>query len=389
MSDHHGVDTENSIYHSLQGVSVTPAAGAGAAGAGDVADVDEAPTGVGLEVVRALVVAVEGAETSNLVTAATWQELARMCMVASMPIGLRTRWENIHCGNVDDTEEQRQDPILRLCARLLGTIMRKEHSVRFLNAPVDPVALNIPLYFETIKDPMDFGTIRRRLQQGYYATAAAPAAVAAVAAAAAAAAGGCDVAPSSDGGARPGSGHRGFAEDVRLVFNNCISFNGTESSLGKGAVELRAVFEASYQNDVLTVAAQIAVERAMAVASKEDGGDEVAAERSRRVSAEEQAAQNGLLELVLSWGKGEFMFLSMEEKLAGLSWLCDRVASGATIRSCIDASCDNEAVSDLRRKIREVTVTLGQHEAAAAKAAKVRGVGMCAWQSVCAVCVPH
>lgn len=348
MADHHGVDAEASIYRPLQGAAVAPAAGAAGAAEGEV---DEVSAGVGLEVVRALVVAVEGAESSNLITAATWQELARMCMVASMPVGLRTRWENIHCGLVEDSDEQRQDAVLRLCSRLLGVMMGKEPAVRYFNAPVDPEALNIPEYFGTVKEPMDLGTIRKRLQQGYYSP-------------------GSQLASGS--GAPVGSGHRGFGHDVRLVFSNCIAFNGQDSSVGRAAGELRALFDTSFQNEVLSVAAQIAVERALANAPKEDGGDEAAVLRSRRVAEEDQAAQNSLLELVVSWGKREFMYLSLEEKLAGLVWLCDRAASCASVRACIDASSDNETAADLRRKIREITVVLGQLEAAAANPAKVR-----------------
>ena len=38
--------------------------------------------------------------------------------------------------------------------------------------PVDPVKLGLPDYFEIIKKPMDMGTIRKRLDNGYYWEAA-------------------------------------------------------------------------------------------------------------------------------------------------------------------------------------------------------------------------
>jgi NAD(P)H-dependent FMN reductase len=48
---------------------------------------------------------------------------------------------------------------LRKCQDLLRQIMRHEHAWPFAK-PVDPVALNIPDYFDIIKYPMDFGTIK-------------------------------------------------------------------------------------------------------------------------------------------------------------------------------------------------------------------------------------
>ncbi|KAF2904808.1 hypothetical protein ILUMI_01373 [Ignelater luminosus] len=39
------------------------------------------------------------------------------------------------------------------------------------NEPVDPVSFNIPDYYEVIKFPMDFGTIKQRLNNNYYMSA--------------------------------------------------------------------------------------------------------------------------------------------------------------------------------------------------------------------------
>ena len=56
-------------------------------------------------------------------------------------------------------------------------------------APVDPVALNIPSYHSIIKKPMDFGTVRQKLDRGEYENA------------------------------------KEFEADVRLIFQNCYKFN--------------------------------------------------------------------------------------------------------------------------------------------------------------------
>ena len=62
--------------------------------------------------------------------------------------------------------------------------------------PVDPVKLEIPDYFDIIKKPMDFETIRLRLLAEEYACL------------------------------------RDFLDDVELTFENCITYNG-DSSVGK------------------------------------------------------------------------------------------------------------------------------------------------------------
>ena len=36
------------------------------------------------------------------------------------------------------------------------------------SSPVDPVSLNIPDYFEIVKQPMDLSTVKKRLETGAY-----------------------------------------------------------------------------------------------------------------------------------------------------------------------------------------------------------------------------
>jgi hypothetical protein len=54
--------------------------------------------------------------------------------------------------------------------------------------PVDPVADNMPNYFDVVKHPMDLNTIRTKMSNGAYATA------------------------------------REFEADVRLIFQNCYEY---------------------------------------------------------------------------------------------------------------------------------------------------------------------
>lgn len=98
---------------------------------------------------------------------------------------------------------------LTFCSSVLRELMKKTNA--HLNwpfmVPVDPVALNIPDYFDVIKQPMDLGTIRKKLDTGMYTRA------------------------------------DQFEYDVRLVFSNCYTYNPPESDVCKMARELEAIFE--------------------------------------------------------------------------------------------------------------------------------------------------
>ncbi len=72
--------------------------------------------------------------------------------------------------------------------------------------PVDPVELGIPDYFDVIKEPMDLGKVKRRLESGYYTTI------------------------------------DNAAQDVKLVFENAIKYNGESSEVGCMAVQMLEMF---------------------------------------------------------------------------------------------------------------------------------------------------
>ena len=63
--------------------------------------------------------------------------------------------------------------------------------------PVDPTKLGIPDYFDIIKHPMDFGTIKANLNSNKYLKA------------------------------------QDFISDVNLVFNNCLLYNGENSHVSQ------------------------------------------------------------------------------------------------------------------------------------------------------------
>ncbi|KAF7720029.1 Bromo domain-containing protein [Penicillium ucsense] len=85
--------------------------------------------------------------------------------------------------------------------------LRRAHDSRFYRTPVDPIALNIPNYPLVIKQPMDLGTIERKLKNKEYATAQA------------------------------------LHEDFSLMIQNALTFNGPDHLVAQEGVKLLATFE--------------------------------------------------------------------------------------------------------------------------------------------------
>lgn len=84
--------------------------------------------------------------------------------------------------------------------------MKHKYADYFMR-PVDPVVLNIPDYFEIIKEPMDLGTVESKLKKGEYATALE------------------------------------FARDVRLIWNNSMKYNPRNTSFYHLTTIIRDYFE--------------------------------------------------------------------------------------------------------------------------------------------------
>lgn len=83
-------------------------------------------------------------------------------------------------------------------------LKKQRESLPFLH-PVDPVALNIPTYFDHIKEPMDLGTIEAKLKRHEYT----------------------DI-------------HQWVA-DVRLIWTNCYRFNGQPGPNAPVSISARAL----------------------------------------------------------------------------------------------------------------------------------------------------
>lgn len=91
-----------------------------------------------------------------------------------------------------------------------------EHFISHTNGyifarPVDPISLNIPDYFEIVKNPMDLGTIRKRLENGVYRD------------------------------------WEDVAQDARLTFDNAMLYNPKSSEVHAVAKQFKRDFEVRYK----------------------------------------------------------------------------------------------------------------------------------------------
>jgi Bromodomain len=92
--------------------------------------------------------------------------------------------------------------------RLLHVLFKNPKLIWPFEDPVDPVSLNIPDYPQIVKNPMDIGTIRKRLHEGYY-----------------------------------NEYIEGFVIDIRTVFMNAAIYNDPFHQIHKLAIQCSNIFE--------------------------------------------------------------------------------------------------------------------------------------------------
>lgn len=101
------------------------------------------------------------------------------------------------------------EPLLR-CEYILSEMIQNPMCEWFIH-PVDVEGLGLHDYHTVIEKPMDMTTVQRQLKQGHYTTVEA------------------------------------FKADVKLVFDNCIAYNGHASMFGVIAALVTAIFERKVQ----------------------------------------------------------------------------------------------------------------------------------------------
>jgi hypothetical protein len=106
---------------------------------------------------------------------------------------------------------KRMSEHMKRCSDILKHLQKHAHAIWFRD-PVDPIKLGIPDYFDVIKEPMDFSTIQFNLDSQLYETP------------------------------------EGFAEHMRLVFRNAVTYNTLRTSaVHIAARELSEQFETKYR----------------------------------------------------------------------------------------------------------------------------------------------
>ena len=82
----------------------------------------------------------------------------------------------------------------------------------YFTQPVDPAKYGVDDYFDIITQPMDFGTIRNKLNSNVYVNI------------------------------------EEFSRDMNLVFDNCVKYNGPENMIAKHSLDIKALFQENMKN---------------------------------------------------------------------------------------------------------------------------------------------
>lgn len=150
---------------------------------------------------------------------------------------------------------------LRFCDETLKNIMSSKHWAvnQYFMHPVDPVALNIPQYFQVIKKPMDLSTVRQKLDGGHYEKA------------------------------------KDFEEDVRLIFKNCFKFNPEGDYVYGRGQELEKLFSQEWLKKRDWMAAREPDSEPASVG--DDDGEEEASDEDAEAESEDDERKTQLQQL--------------------------------------------------------------------------------------------
>ena len=111
----------------------------------------------------------------------------------------------------------------RFCMSTIRSLKKFKPAAPFLK-PVDPVALNIPHYPDIIKKPMDLSTVERKLASS-------------------------NPTKPDPNPANPRYYNADeFMADVRLIFSNCLTFNGPEHVITGMSRQVEEVFDKQMKN---------------------------------------------------------------------------------------------------------------------------------------------
>ena len=108
-------------------------------------------------------------------------------------------------------------PAFQECQSILNFLKRHPKAGPFME-PVDPIALNVPSYFDVVKNPMDISTLSKNLEAGRYS----------------------NIAPGEDGRSPLTRMLNGpFRRDVELIFDNAMLFNPADDWIHQAAASIK------------------------------------------------------------------------------------------------------------------------------------------------------
>jgi len=110
---------------------------------------------------------------------------------------------------IEDERQKRKNALMKSCRDVLNHVKRNKFHWIFAQ-PVDAVKLGIPDYYEIVKNPMDLGKVKEKLDGKKY------------------------------------SWPTDFADDMRLIFDNCALYNGTTTDAGQMGETVRGAFEEAW-----------------------------------------------------------------------------------------------------------------------------------------------
>ena len=111
---------------------------------------------------------------------------------------------------INDEDLKMNDSWEKIAKKLMNTLWKYKDADLF-HRPVDPEELNIPDYFNIIKNPMDFSTIKRKLANFTYTNL------------------------------------EEFHKDMTLVFDNCYTYNGRKTVIGEICTKIKNEYERLFQ----------------------------------------------------------------------------------------------------------------------------------------------
>ena len=111
---------------------------------------------------------------------------------------------------IEDDEIKMCDSWEKIAKQLMNTLW-KVRDAELFHKPVDPVELNIPNYFDIIKKPMDFSTVKQKLNNYSYTNL------------------------------------KEYCDDMDLIFNNCFLYNGINSYVGEICLRVKNEYKKLFQ----------------------------------------------------------------------------------------------------------------------------------------------